>query len=44
MSVIKESIILAKIGTDINSKLSEDIIWKLFSIALWEKKFGVKID
>jgi asparagine synthase (glutamine-hydrolysing) len=44
MPVIEESIILAKIGTDINCKLSEDIIWKLFSIAIWEKKFGVKID
>jgi asparagine synthase (glutamine-hydrolysing) len=44
MPVIKESIILAKMSTDINSKLSEDIIWKLFSIAIWEKKFGVKMD
>jgi asparagine synthase (glutamine-hydrolysing) len=44
MPVIEESIILAKIGTDISSKLSDDIIWKLFSIAIWEKKFGVKMD
>nr|WP_315146868.1 asparagine synthase (glutamine-hydrolyzing) [uncultured Flavobacterium sp.] len=44
MPVIEESIILSKIMLKIDSKLSDDIIWKLFSIAIWEKKFGVKID
>lgn len=44
MSVIEESIILSKITLKIDSNLSDDIIWKLFSIAIWEKKFGVKID
>jgi asparagine synthase (glutamine-hydrolysing) len=44
MSVIKESMILSKIMLKIDSNLSDDIIWKLFSIAIWEKKFRVKID
>jgi asparagine synthase (glutamine-hydrolysing) len=43
MPVIEESIILSKITLKIDSNLSDEIIWKLFSIAIWEKKFGVKI-
>jgi asparagine synthase (glutamine-hydrolysing) len=41
---IEESIILSKIMSKVDRTLSEDIIWKLFSIAIWEKIYRVKID
>ena len=44
MSIIKESLILSKITIKIDNELSEEIIWKLFSIAIWEKKFGLKME
>ena len=44
MSVIKESFILSKITIKIDNELSEEVIWKLFSIAIWEKKFDVKME
>jgi asparagine synthase (glutamine-hydrolysing) len=42
MSIIKESFILSKITIKIDDELSDDVIWKLFSIAIWEKRFNVK--
>jgi asparagine synthase (glutamine-hydrolysing) len=44
MPVIRESKILEKITNKIDSNLSNDIIWRLFSIAIWEKEFNVKLS
>jgi asparagine synthase (glutamine-hydrolysing) len=44
MPVIKDSRILKAITNKIDSNLSNDIIWRLFSIAIWEKEFNVKLS
>jgi len=41
--VIRESKILKTITNKIDSNLSNDVIWRLFSIAIWEKEFNVKL-
>lgn len=44
LSEINQSKLLSKITTKIDESLSDDIIWKLFSIAIWEKKFEVEFE
>ncbi len=43
LSVIKDSEILKAITNKIDSNLSTDIIWRLFSVAIWEREFNVKL-
>lgn len=42
MSVIQKSSILKKI-TNVTDNCSDDVVWRLFSVAVWEERFNVKI-
>jgi asparagine synthase (glutamine-hydrolysing) len=44
LPVIKKSKLLSEIVNPTNPKLNKEMIWKLYSIAVWEKVFDVQID
>jgi len=44
LSIINDSKIVSRITSKVDESYSEDVIWKLFSVAIWEKTFNVSID